>query len=171
MNDNAIKVAKINVFDAHDRLKELQKSFNDTLAQGCEDCLKQNVLSLALQEKSPYIYIFAHPRTEPNGNMKRMYWQPRISRPLPQTNSYLFRAQSKSDVLEICWMLPPMETWNNFRKGNVTENDIVEWSIGMYLHNRQELKKPHPDDMSEEAAKGIFYKVIMEMENKKWKMI
>src|SRR5208337_5026593 len=128
MNENAIKVMKLNVFDAHDRLLELNKTQSNILAQGCEDCLKRNPLSLALQEKSPYIYIFAHPRTEPDGNKKVMYWQPRISRPSPQTNSYLFRVQSKTDVIEICWMIPAMETWANFRKGNVAQNDIVEWS-------------------------------------------
>lgn len=166
MNDNSIKVMKLNVLDSHDRLVELNKKEALNIAQGAEDCLKKNPLSLAIQEKSPYIYIFAHPRTESDGIKKRMLWQPRLSRPYPQTNSYLFRANSKSDVIEICWMLPPMELWSQYKKGLITENPTVEWSINMFLHSKSELAKNHPEDMSDERSKSIYMKIAEEMQKK-----
>jgi hypothetical protein len=171
MNDNSIKVMKLNVLDAHDRLLELKKTQSDILAKGAEDCLKRNPDSLAIQERCPYVYLFAHVRTKEDGSTKRMLWQPRITRPSPQTNSYLFRALSKTDTIEICWMIPAMETWANFRKGNIAANAIVEWSIGMYLHNKNELKKAHPDDLSDERAKTIFMQIGREKENRKMKPI
>src|ERR1700682_5598941 len=98
---------KIERLETHDRLQKLHKEQALNVAQGCEDCLKKNPLSLALQEKSGYIYIFAHPRTGEDGRTKTMFWQPRLSKPAAQTNSYLFRVRSYTDEIEIIWMIPP----------------------------------------------------------------
>ncbi len=54
---------KILRLDAHDRLEHLKKDQSNTITQGCEDCLKKNPDSLALQSHCHYVYIFAHPRT------------------------------------------------------------------------------------------------------------
>jgi hypothetical protein len=54
---------KINKLETHDRLLSFQKEQRNLIQEGCEECLKKNPYSLALQEKSKYIYIFAHPRT------------------------------------------------------------------------------------------------------------
>src|SRR5579863_4273753 len=98
---------KINRLETHDRYQHFIKDQSETIFQGAEKCLKENPLSIAIQEKSPYIYIWAHPRTAEDGVNKRMLWQPRLSIPEPQTNSYLFRATSKTDLIEVVWILPP----------------------------------------------------------------
>ncbi len=155
---------KINRLETHDRLLHLKKDQSNNIQQGAEDCLKKNSLSLSLQDKSPYIYIFAHPRTDDDGVTKRMIWQPRLSIPDAQTNSYLFRVLSKTDLIEVCWLIPPEEMWNQYTKGKVTESDIVTWSINQYKSNRKILEKAHPDDMSEEQARSIFRQVLSEHE-------
>src|SRR5882672_2443569 len=114
---------KINRLETHDRLMHFKKDQEANIFQGAEDCLKKNPLSLAIQDKSPYVYIFAHPRTADDGVNKRMLWDPRLSIPEPQTNSYLFRAISKTDIIEVIWMLPPVETWPQYKKGNITESN------------------------------------------------
>lgn len=153
---------KINRLETHDRLLEFKKDQSNTISQGVEDCLKKNPDSLSLQQKSPYIYIFAHPRTADDGVTKRMLWQPRLTRPQPQDNSYLFRAKSNSDLLEICWLLPPKELWDQYKKGNVTENNDILWSINQYRDNVKGLAKPHPEDMNEERAKQIYHAFLNE---------
>ncbi len=153
---------KLNVFDAHDRLKYLIKDQSANIFKGAETCLLKNPLSLAIQEKSPYLYIFAHPRTHENGVDKVMYWSPRLSIPSPATNSYLFRAVSKSDLIEIVWMIPPREHWEQYKKDNVTENNICAWSIHRFQHQRKELEKPHPKDMSEEQTRLIMKSIVDE---------
>ena len=110
---------KINRLETHDRLIHFKAEQSLNIAQGANDCLTKNRLSLALQERSPYIYIFAHPRTADDGVNKRMLWQPRLTRPKAQTNSYLFRAKSHSDICEICWLLPPREMWKTYDKGTI----------------------------------------------------
>lgn len=145
---------KIDLYETHDRYEHFIKDQWEIVAKGAEDCLKRNPDSLEIQNFIPYVYIFAHPRTSDDGYTKRLLWQPRISRPKPQTNSYCFRAISKTDTLEICWLLPPREMWKQYMKGKVTENDIVMWSIHQFQYDRNLLDAPHPDDMTEEQIKS-----------------
>jgi hypothetical protein len=147
---------KLNRLETHDRLEHLIADQSISIAQGANDCLKANPLSLAMQDRSPYVYIFAHPRTSDDGLKKRMLWQPRLTKPKAQTNSYLFRAQSKTDILEICWLLPPEEMWPEYKKGNVTEHEYVLWSINQYKNNRQFLERNEPDDLPDEKIKSIY---------------
>ena len=154
---------KINRLETHDRLIHLKKEHALNVSKGAEDCLKRNPLSLALQAKAPYIYLFAHPRTMDDGVTKKMYWQPRLSRPSAQTNSYLFRALSNTDSIEICWMLPPRETWSQYKKGNVTEHEIVMWSIDQFTQNLKQLEAPLKDDISDSLGAAIYQSVFSEL--------
>jgi hypothetical protein len=158
---------KLDRLETHDRLQYLHKDQSLNISKGAEDCLKRNKLSLAIQEHSPYIYIFAHPRTSEDGITKRMIWQVRLTRPTPQTNSYLFRAISKTDNMEICWLLPPRETWKQYERGNITEHEIVLWSIRQFINNRIQLGQSLPDDLSDEQARAIYIKVASEMDEEK----
>jgi hypothetical protein len=117
---------------------------------------------LAIQEKSPYVYIFGHARTSDNGIDKVLYWQPRLSIPSAAENSYLFRAISNTDIIEVVWIIPPKVTWPQYKKGNITESDICVWSIHMYKNQRPTLEKPHPDDLTEEQGRIIMKRIVDE---------
>lgn len=147
---------KLNILEAHDRNKHLMKDQAVNISHGVDDCLKKNSLSLALQTYSPYIYIFAHPRTAEDGVNKRMLYQPRLTKPEAQTNSYLFRFKSHTDIGEICWLLPNVETWGQHKKGNVTENEIVQWSIAQFKTNKSALEAPDPEDLPDFKIKAIY---------------
>lgn len=166
---------KINRLETHDRLLHFKKDQSDIVSKGCEECLKSNPLSLSLQKHSDYIYIFAHPRTADDGVTKVLYWQPRLSKPTPQSNSYLFRAMSNTDNLEVCWILPPDEMWGQYKKGNVTESEIILWSIDQYSNHKDEMKKPFEGDLSKDQIYNIYRKIGRDMEDearsKKFKYI
>ena len=147
---------KVNILEAHDRLKYFKKDQESNIFKGAEDCLKKNPDSLFFQERSPYVYLFAHPRTADDGVNKRMLWQPRLWKPKAQTNSYLFRAISHSDIIQVCWLLPPREMWDQYILGNVTENKDVLWSIDQYCNHREHLEKDEPGDLSDEKGKSIM---------------
>lgn len=151
---------KINLFETHDRLQYFKKDQEATIAKGVEDCLKMNFDSLFYQERSPYVYIFAHPRTDDNGTDKRMLWQPRLQKPAAQTNSYLFRAISNTDMVEPIWLLPPRELWPQYAKGKVTENEIVLWSIDMFINDRFRLEAKDTEDLPDERCKHILQELI-----------
>lgn len=150
---------KLNLLEAHDRYKHFKKSQWEIVSEGAEKCLKENPDSLAYQQKSPYVYLFAHPRTADDGVTKRLLWQPRLSRPKPQTNSYCFRALSHSDIIEVCWLLPPREMWSQYEPGKVTSDNLTMWSIDQFENHRADLERSHPDDLTEERAQQIFREV------------
>lgn len=158
---------EINRLETHDRLEHFIKDQSINIAQGAEDCLKVNGLSLQLQEWSSYVYLFAHPRTHEDGVRKVMFWQPRLTRPEAQPNSYLFRAKSKSDEIEVCWLLPPMEMWGQYKQGNVTEHEVVNWSIDNYMRNKKNLEAPVPEDLSDKEARHVYTKIKMDLETQK----
>jgi hypothetical protein len=158
---------KIQRLETHDRLEHLKKDQGINIFQGAEDCLKKNRLSVGLQQYSPYVYLFAHPRTADDGVNKRMIWQPRLTKPKAQTNSYLFRAISNTDQLEVCWLLPPKEMWSQYRKGNVTENELVLWSIKMFSSHRLVLEKSDPEDLNDEKVRQIYITVATEIDQEK----
>lgn len=154
---------KLNRLETHDRLEHLKENQSLNVGQGAEDCLKKNKLSMAIQEKSPYVYLFGHPRTADDGVTKKMIWQPRLTKPKAQTNSYLFRAKSNTDLMEICWLLPPEEMWKQYQKGNVTEHELVNWSIEMYRNHKYKLEMREFDDLSDEEARKIYKQIIKEI--------
>lgn len=147
---------KIQLLESHDRLLDLRKKQSDPIAQGASDCLMINPLSLQLQDLSPYIYIYAHPRTGDDGVTKRMLWQPRLTKPKASTNSYLFRAISKSDILEVIWLIPPREMWEQYDKGKLCDSEDVRISIQNFLHHREALERPDPKDYSESRCCDIY---------------
>lgn len=143
---------KINLLDAHDRLNHFQKQGLD-ISECCQD----------LVNKKPFgdipFYIFAHARTAEDGVSKIIIWQPRLFKPEPQTNSMLFRAYPPSDKIKIIWMIPAREMWGQFKKGNLTQSQIVSESIHDFQHDRAKLSAPEPDEVSEEAADLIYQQI------------
>lgn len=157
---------KLNILEAHDRHKHLIKEQAINISQGVDDCLKKNTFSLALQTYSPYIYIFAHPRTLEDGSTKVMYYQPRLTKPEAQTNSYLFRFKSHSDVGEVCWLLPNGEIWGQHKKGNITESELVQWSIAQFKTNKACLEAPDPEDLPEDRIRAIYTQIKADLSEK-----
>jgi len=144
---------KINRLETHDRLQHFKKDQSVNIFSGAEECLRKNKDCLSMQEHFPYVYLFAHPRTADDGVTKRMIWQPRLMKPKAQANSYLFRAKSKTDLVEIIWLIPPRELWKQYEKGKVTESEDIEISIRNFQFYREELEKPHKDDFTEDEIR------------------
>lgn len=180
---------EINRLDAHDRLKALHKTENQ-INEGLQDCIKNRP-----KEFGTYpFYVFSHKRTIgiderlvayqsdflnhiELGTQRqyasvdevpshRILWQSRLSRPLPQTNSMLFRIDPKRDGIEVCWIIPDEMLFAEYEKGKMMENEIITYSIYLYKTNRKALEEPFPDDVDELTGIAI-YKAIAERASKK----
>jgi hypothetical protein len=141
---------KINRLETHDRLIEFHKQA-DYISQGCQDCINNRPEEFG---NLPF-YIFAHARTHENGSDKRLIWTPRLTRPEAQTNSMLFKVYPP-DIIKIIWMIPDKAMWKQYKKGNVTEHNIVMESIDDYKNRRRKLEAPDPDDLEEEYVNQIY---------------
>lgn len=151
---------KINRLDAHDRYKHFTKQ-SFSMSECCQDLINQRPFG-----NHPF-YIFAHPRTDDDGFNQRYIWQPRLTRPLPQTNSMLYKAYPGADIIKICWIIPKRELWKQYKKGNVTENAMVEEFIHLFKTDRKALEKPEDDDLSDAEIDSIYVELAAEAKRKK----
>ena len=164
---------KVNTLETHDRLLELQKQAYN-ISQGCQDCIDKRPKEF---ENYPF-YIFAHKREisldEKVGLMRdhpnlfptiyevpthRMIWIPRLKKPKAQINSMLFRYYPSQDLIKIIWIIPDIETWEESRKGQMCENDIVSESVYLFNTARGKLEAEEDDEPSEERAQQIYRQI------------
>ena len=140
---------QIDRLETHDRLKEFtSKEFE--IGECCQDLINQRPFG-----KHPF-YIFAHTRTHEDGVSQRLIWQPRLTKPKAETNSMLFKAYPKTDMLDTIWIIPKPELWGQYGKGKITENETVSISIDNFLNHRNELEAPEDDDLSDGEIDAIY---------------
>ena len=160
---------KINILDAHDRLKHFTKQ-NFDIAECCQDLINKRPFG-----DHPF-YIFAHARTIGLDEKVKLFssgkyitldeipektiiWQPRLTKPRCESNSMLFKAYPGSDNIKVIWILPPREFWGQFKKGNMTENETIAISIYDYEHNKDRLEAKEEDDLPDEAIDRIYLEI------------
>jgi hypothetical protein len=144
---------RIDPLDAHDRHQHFTKQSFD-IAECCQDLINKRPFG------DQAFYIFAHARTEEGQpGVKRLIWQPRLTKPKAQTNSMLFKAYPGTDLIKVIWMIPARELWSQYKKGNVTENKTVSDSIHAFQHNRNKLEEKESDDMTDEQVNAIYKEV------------
>lgn len=151
---------KINPLDAHDRLQHFTKQ-EFSISECCQDLINQRPFG-----NYPF-YIWAHARTDENTHIKRIIWQPRLTRPKPQTNSMLFKAYPGTDTIKVIWIIPAREMWEQYEKGKLTQNELIYNSIQDFQYNRASLEINEPDDFSDEKINEIYKELACEARWKK----
>ncbi len=155
---------KVNILDAHDRLKHFKKQSFD-IAECCQDLINRRPFG-----DHPF-YIFAHARTHDNGVTKRLIWMPRLTKPRAETNSMLFKAYPGSDNIKVIWMIPAPELWKQFQKGNLTENKTICESIDMFLNQKNRLEAKEEDDLDDNQINAIYRQICFDAKPQKYEMI
>lgn len=153
---------KINRLETHDRLLHFKKQ-SDYISKGCEDCIKNRPEEFG----SHPFYIYAHARTDDDGVSKRLLWTPRLTKPKAETNSMLFKYYPKTDTIKIIWIIPAKELWKQYKKGNVTESNIVQESIVNFLNDKSMLEAKEDDDLSDDQVDAIYTQISLNNQNKK----
>lgn len=143
---------KLNLLDVHDRFQYFTKQSFD-ISACCQDLINQRPFG------NYAFYIFAHARTDDDGVTKRLIWQPRLTKPKAQTNSMLFKAYPGSDIIKVIWMIPDRALWQEYKKGNITENQTVAESIYAFENDREKLEAKESDDLSDERICEIYTEI------------
>lgn len=143
---------KVNILDAHDRMKHFTKQSFD-IGECCQHLIDQRPFG-----NHPF-YIFAHTRTDDDGTTKRLIWQPRLTKPKSQTNSMLFKAYPGTDTIKVIWIIPARELWKEYEKGKVTENQLVYESIDNFVHHREKLDAKEKDDLFDYQIDDIYCQI------------
>jgi hypothetical protein len=182
---------KINTLETHDRLQEFQKQA-DNISQGCQECIANRPAEF---ENRPF-YIFAHKREIGTDERIEMYnsdlytslkeldyarkyraladvptarliWEPRLTKPAAQENSMLFKSYPSKDLINVIWIIPARELWDQYQKGKMTENMVVCESIYKYINKKEELEAREEDDLSDEEIHRIYSEISRNAQRKK----
>ncbi len=182
---------KIDLFETHDRYKSFLKQ-SDNISQGCQECIHNRPNEYG---NHPF-YIFAHKRSLEidervamfNADLhasiidisyKRKYydlnsvptarliWSPRLTKPLPQENSMLFRAYPPGDEIKIMWVLPDKSLWDQYEKEDMITNQVVKESIHDFIYCMNKLKKKEDDDLSQDTITSIMREIAYNAQRKK----
>lgn len=146
---------KLNILETHDRFKHFTKQSFD-ISECCQDMINKRPFG------NHTFYIFAHARTDEDGTSKRLIWQPRLTKPLSQTNSMLFKAYPGTDTIKIIWMIPAREMWDQYKEGNVTESKIILESIDNFINHREKLDAKENDDLTDGQIDAIYRELSTE---------
>ncbi len=146
---------KVDKFETHDRLLNYHEKQLD-MSDAIMDCIK----NVPDDIKGPF-YVYGHSRSVQFdekesivrlGNHapdKRLIWIPRITKPEASPNSYLFLCKKNSDVIEIIWMIPPVELWEEYAPGKMMHNENIWISINSFKSNLDLLNAPDKEGPKE----------------------
>ncbi len=149
LNGLAMKIDKL---EAHDRFLQFTKrsAQSDDIDECCLDMIRNTPFGTL-----PF-YIFAHTRTDDDGFTQRMIWQPRLTKPTAQVNSMLFKVYPPKEDVEVIWIIPKRELWEQYKLGNMTQNKTVLESIDAFENRRQQLEQKEDGDLPDEAVDAVY---------------
>lgn len=153
---------KIDRLETHDRYQHFTKQEFD-IGECCNEVIKNRPEEFG---NRPF-YIFAHTRTHEDGVSQRLIWQPRLTKPKPQTNSMLFKAYPPGDALKVIWIIPKPELWGQYNKGLICENKTISDSIEAFKTNKDKLGMPEKDDLDDNAANAIYQEIARNIKSRK----
>jgi hypothetical protein len=160
---------KVSSGDAHERLKLTKERNSPDITKMIESIIEQDPF-----DGRPF-YIFAHKRTiEMDERIRlwvdagsppdftgipdtRILWQSRLTKPQAQENSMLYKVvPKKPDQIKIIWILPEREKFHLYSYGKFFQDKITAESIHDFLHDRDRLEEPEPDDLDDETIRQIY---------------
>ncbi len=151
---------KLDRLETHDRYQHFTKQQFD-IGECCQNLINQRPFG------EHAFYIFAHSRTDDDGTSKRLIWQPRLTKPKAQTNSMLFKAFPGTDVINVLWIIPSRELWDQFAMGQMLENQTVIDSIFKFQYDRETLEKKDLDDLPDHVIDQIYTEISQQAKKDK----
>lgn len=164
----------LDFFETHDRLLQFKKQ-SDNISQGVVECIKNVPDSITC----PF-YVYGHSRTVENDEKvsilklgekrvpdTRIIWMPVVTKPKAAPNTYLFLSRKNSDVIEIIWMIPKKELWDQYAPGKLCHNENIWVSIQNFIHHRDKLNAPDKNGPTERDVEFFRRTIGHEAEAKK----
>lgn len=103
-----------------------------------------------------YIFSFIK-RVDDSTGVKKMYHQPRLTKPDPLPGTTLLRADPRDpDTITIIWTLPNQENFKLYSHGKFFANDFVHDCVQKYLYTPHEFMKPEEGDLTDEQIKDVY---------------
>lgn len=72
-------------------------------------------------------------------------------------------------MVKVIWIIPERELWDQYKKGNMTQSQIVVESIDKFENDRAGLEAPEEDDANEAEINSTYRGISWDARHKKQK--
>lgn len=130
-------------------------------------CIQSLIASKPFGDHKFYIFSFIK-RIDDVSGTKKMFHQPRLTRPDPVPGTSLLKVDPKSpgDAI-IVWTLPNRENFGLYQHDKMFADEFVHSCIQRFLNNPDDMCKPDPDDLSDNQIRDIYKGIKNKLRNKK----
>ena len=121
-----------------------------------KDVLRAIIQSKPFGDHKFYIFSFMK-RVDDIMGIKKMFMQPRLTKPDPLPGTNLFRVDpSMPDDVEVMWMLPIENSFHMYREGMWLHDPFIAKCIEDYKKNPKKMSDPEPGDLSDDEIAEIY---------------
>jgi len=129
------------------------------------ECIQNLILKAPFGKRKFYIFSFIK-RVDDLSGIKKMYHQPRLTKPDPVPGTTLLRVDpSDPEIATIIWTLPQEENFGMYKEGKIFGDRFVYDCVQTFLNDPKAFLQPEEGDASEEEIRDIY----RSMRNKKTK--
>lgn len=130
-------------------------------------CVQSLVDSRPFGNHKFYIFMFVK-RVDDMAGIKKMYHQPRLTKPEPVPGSTLLRVDPNyPEEATIIWTLPNQENFAMYKKGKMFADPFVQECVDKYLNSPKELMKKEEGDLPEEKMKELWIAYLQRLKDEK----
>lgn len=120
------------------------------------NCIQSLIASKPFGDLKFYIFSFVK-RVDDVSGIKKMYHQPRLTRPDPLPGTTLMKVDPKNPLeAKIIWTLPNQENFGLYNYGKMFSDPFVYECVQKYKNNPKDLIEKDPDDLSDEQIREIY---------------
>ncbi len=123
------------------------------------NCIQNLIQSKPFGDHKFYIFTIVK-RVDDDSGVKKMYHQPRLTRPEPVPGTTLIKVDPNDpETATIIWTLPNEENFGMYKEGKMFANSFVHECVEKYKRNAKDMAKPDPDDLSETEIREIYQSI------------
>lgn len=137
-------------------VKDNVQYFKENSERDYVKCIQDLIKSKPFGDHVFYIFSFVK-RVDDAAGIKKMYHQPRLTKPEPVPGTTLMKVNPKyPEEARIIWTLPHEENFNLYKLGKAFSDPFVYECIETYLRDPTEFMLREPDDLTDEQIKEIY---------------
>ena len=130
-------------------------------------CIQELIQSKPFGDRKFYIYSFVK-RVDDLSGVKKMYHQPRLTRPEPLPGTTLKKVNPKyPEEATIIWTLPNEENFLLYSTGKMFADPFVYECIQNYINDRKSMIRPDPDDLADNEIRLVYKELADNAKRKK----
>lgn len=131
------------------------------------NCIQSLIASRPFGDYKFYIYSFVK-RVDDVSGIKKMYHQPRLTKPDPIPGTTLMRVDPKNPLeARIIWTLPNQENFGLYKYGKMFSDPFVYECIEKYENSPRDLLCKEPDDLTDEQIREVYAAILNKAKQKK----